>query len=160
MKRCMELATRPVSEGPLKPIIPLGEGKSQIVLGFNPKAGVPEVVKGDALLQQLGDIQLLRATVGLGKDAVLDARATMESEEKAQGLQAALNLARGLMAPFALAKMKNRGGDDAKLAQQLSKLLRAVEIETDGKDLVVKARIGTRSLVPTLILVGKQATKK
>jgi hypothetical protein len=160
MKRCMEQAAKPVTKGPLKPIVALAEGgKSQIVLGGYPKGGGLKSIKSNTQYKFLADIKLFQATVNVGKEADLKARVTMETEDEAKGLRVTLNFVMFFIRLGHIAPMNAKGGEQAKLAKLLTKALDAVKFKVEGKDLVIRAKTDTPSVITALLLAAKQASK-
>jgi hypothetical protein len=157
MKLCLEQAGKPATTGPLTPIITLVEGKSQVVLGINPKGPLQELLKKNETLKELGGVQLLRLTADVGKEASLDLRATTEDEAAAKKLNSwLLAWKKKASNPFWLIGGAALLGLDAAVVEQIAKLLAKFKPQVKGNEVAVQVKTDTASLVKGLLLAAKQ----
>jgi hypothetical protein len=159
MKLCMEQAGKPAATGPLTPVIALLEGKSQVVLGVNPKGRLQETLKKQESLKELGDIRLLRVTADIGKEAALDVRATTADEAAAKSLNAWL-IGWKRKGPWALLLGGAALGLDATMIEQITKFLAMLKPQVKGNEVAVQVNTDTATLVKALLLAAKQANKR
>jgi hypothetical protein len=158
MKRCLELAVRPVRTGPLEEIIALTREKSQVVAGLNGASAGVVRFRDNPLLKPLADVRLARVTLDVDRNAVLDLRATFGDEEAAKEARKWLNdwkaKAAGLLLFGGLL-----GGLDADTIDRLSKLLKSVKPEVKGNDVALKVQTDPSTLAGALLL-GTRALKR
>jgi hypothetical protein len=162
MKRCMAQAAKPEKTGPLTPVIAKIEDKFQVVAGLNPKGGSLERLGDNNPLKSLPEMELGQATLAVvpGGDAQLEARTTMKDEKSAKDSAGQLGVLIGGARLLYLLPMRLKGGDEAKLAAQIDKLLGALKIAPKGKDVVVTAKADTATVVAALLLASKQANRR
>ncbi len=155
MKRCLELAARPMRTGPLEPIIELTKEKSQVVVGFNGTSAAAMRLKGNEMLEPLAEVRLIRATLDVDKNALLDVRATFRDDEAAKAARKWLigwkAKAAGLLLFGGLI-----GGLNADTIDQLNKLLKSLKPEVKDNDVVLQVKTDPATLAGALLLASQQ----
>jgi hypothetical protein len=160
MKHCLDQAAAPVTKGQLEPVIARLGGKSQVLLAWAPSPSLRESIKKNPQVKGLPDVQLLRASADVDKQAIIDLWLTTADEAEAKKAhdwlsewQKKLNhpltgwITRGVIA--ATLKVP------ASLVTQLAKLKPQVK----GKEIGVQMKTDPASLVKALNQAAKQFKK-
>jgi hypothetical protein len=161
MKSCLQLPAAPIKAGPLAPIIALLDGKSQGVAGYNPQVGGVPSFRGNPLAQTLGadmlrQAEMVRATLDVHDQAVLEVRARMKDEPAAKGgkeqLATAISNAQPMLLLMGLAASK----EQAKRISLLSGLLTTLKPEAKGNEVIVTGKADPAMIVELMRLVPTQ----
>jgi hypothetical protein len=134
IKTCLRRLDAPAPPGPkpLGPAIARCNEPHHVVAGLNPSAGSP-----DALL---ANVRLATATVDVGEEAVVEARARTGSREQAEKLHESIkdkiDGLKGLLVVMALLP-----GEKGKAAKQIRNLLGGLKIERDGDELTATVKV-------------------
>jgi hypothetical protein len=164
MKKAMEQAAKPVTEGPLKPIIGLVEtSKSQAIVGLNAQAGGLDPIKKNLPIkfESFDKIKVLRLTLDADdKEAALSATAEMPDEKAAKALRTSLGVILGTVQLLYLPAIRNRGGDEAKIAAILDKLISAMKFTVKGNEVQATAKTEPAAIMVVVMYLAGQAMPK
>ena len=150
VRQALDLPRSPLSRGPLGPVIERCRQADHVVFGYNPAAGRIDGGNLGVDLSVLNDVDVVLGTLNIREQAELEVRARTDDAAKAERLHVATT---GWLktAKFGLAFAQFDPGEKGKQAKQISKILGAIKLDVDDKDVVATLKTDADAALAQLL---------
>ena len=150
VRQALALIATPISTGPLATVVEMCRKPDNVVFGYDPAAGRLEGSKGGFDLRSLNDMELLFGTANVGEQVEATARARANTNERAESFRGtSAGLLRVAKTGYAFARFLP--GEKGAQAAQMIKLLDAVKLRVEDKDVVATMKTDADLVLPLLL---------